>query len=121
MDLIQLNKDVTYDLIKDKHKLELEIKKKNKHPIYGEEDIRLYNFDENMIKTVEKKVKDIIFTNFLYYSIIHEYNSMNTIRDICRKLLFEQTYQELSDEMWEIIWDDVIISLDLDDEEYLFL
>ena len=46
---------------------------------------------------------------------------MNTNRDICRKLLFEQTYQELSDEMWEIIWDDVIISLDLYDEEYLFL
>ena len=73
------------------------------------------------IDDYKKKVKDIIFTNFLYYSIIHEYNSMNTIRDICRKLLFEQTYQELSDEMWEIIWDDVIISLDLDDEEYLFL
>ena len=81
-------------------------------------EIRHYFLD---IEYCEESVKDIIFTNFLYYTLFFEIDTMNFVKSICKRLLYERICYDLSDDIWEYIWDRVIRTIDLNDDNFLFL
>lgn len=72
----------------------------------------------------KNKLRDIIFTNFFYYSLIYDYNEDErvVIEEYCKRFLSEELGGYIDNNLWEIIWNELIAELELErSDENLFI
>jgi len=68
------------------------------------------------------KLRDIIFTNFFYYSLIDSDNEeLDLIRERCRYLLTIQVRRNIEERVWENVWNSVYFDIIQEPNNHIFL